>query len=205
MEGDLPCPGTELADGSTRTFPPAHVTVDRLSSMITGGIIGSIVSTIALMMIFLGNLPASYKWTPLIPAGLLLCFLAYRAFAWPQISHRHKSWSLSNLGIHLTQGVIWRSTTSVPRARVQHTDVGQGPLQRRFGIATLSIHTAGSDQAQVNLSGLNYDDAIAVRDFLILREPVTQVHDELNEVDEMGQTDRSDVAIDEPGESSVDD
>jgi uncharacterized protein len=168
---DSPCPGNVLADGSIRSFPPAHVQVDRYSALISGGIISALLCTIAILVDAFGELPPGYSWAPYLPLGLLLLFFALRAFWWPQLSHRHKSWSFSELGIHLTQGVIWRTTTSVPRARVQHTDVGQGPLQRRFGIATLSVHTAGSDQAQVDLSGLLYDDAIAVRDFLILKGP----------------------------------
>ena len=58
----------------------------------------------------------------------------------------------------------------MPRSRVQHTDVAQGPIQRRFGLATLTVHTAGSDAAQVHLNGLEYQDALVIRDYLILRE-----------------------------------
>lgn len=193
-----PCPGSELADGSVRSFPPAHLQVERVSAMISGAIMSTIFVTIAMVVITFGDLPPSYKWLPLVPLGLLLMFFAFRAFEWPRIAHRHKSWSLSELGIHLTQGVIWRATTSVPRARVQHTDVGQGPLQRRFGVSTLSVHTAGSDQAQVNLGGLNYDDAIAVRDFLILKVPTPPSKD----AEESAVV--PDVVNDEPEESTHD-
>ena len=170
--------GEELADGTVRQFPAAHLRAHRISAMIGSSIAGTIFSTLAVVISVFGNLPSAYQWTPLIPAGLILGLLAFRALAWPPIAHRHMSWSLSPLSIHLSHGVIWRTTTSVPRSRVQHTDVGQGPLQRRFGIATLSIHTAGSDMAQVNLSGLEHGDAIAVRDYLIYKAPATPVEPE---------------------------
>ena len=49
---------------------------------------------------------------------------------------------------------MFRSDTVVPFSRVQHIDVGQGPLERTFGIATLTLHTAGNHNASVALPGL---------------------------------------------------
>ena len=67
----------------------------------------------------------------------------------------------------IRRGVVWRSEISVPRSRVQHTDVSQGPLQRRFGLATLILHTAGTHHASVSLAGLPHAAALAIRDYLI--------------------------------------
>ena len=64
-------------------------------------------------------------------------------------------------------GIFWRSETFVPRTRVQHTDVVQGPLQRLFELATLIVHTAGTQDASVGLGGLSYETALPIRDFLI--------------------------------------
>jgi hypothetical protein len=73
-------------------------------------------------------------------------------------------------GIEIREGVVWRAVTNVPRSRVQHTDVSQGPLERRFGIGTLVIHTAGTDSAVVSLRGLTHESALAIRDHLLPRE-----------------------------------
>ena len=62
---------------------------------------------------------------------------------------------------------MWRQVTSVPRSRVQHIDVAQGPLIRRFELAQLIIHTAGTEHATVELNGLAHDVALRLRDFLI--------------------------------------
>ena len=67
----------------------------------------------------------------------------------------------------MKEGVVWRSVVTVPRSRVQHTDVAQGPLQRVFGIATLIVYTAGTEHAFVSLRGLAPETANAIRDFLI--------------------------------------
>jgi uncharacterized protein len=55
----------------------------------------------------------------------------------------------------------------VPRERVQHTDVERGPLGRRFGLATLVVHTAGHQDSEIRLEGLEHGTALAVRDRLL--------------------------------------
>jgi membrane protein YdbS with pleckstrin-like domain len=50
---------------------------------------------------------------------------------------------------------------------VQHIDVAQGPLERRYGLATLSIYTAGTEYARVDLPGLRHERAVAIRDHLL--------------------------------------
>ena len=54
----------------------------------------------------------------------------------------------------------------MPRSRVQHTDVSQGPLERHYGLGTLVVYTAGTDHARVSLPGLAHEVAIQLRDDL---------------------------------------
>lgn len=88
-------------------------------------------------------------------------------YVWPEVSHRYKSYTVSPLSVEIRKGVIWRKVVSVPRSRVQHTDVSQGPLERRFGLGTLMIYTAGTEHSKVELRGLEYQTAALVRDHLL--------------------------------------
>jgi hypothetical protein len=54
--------------------------------------------------------------------------------------------------------------TVVPFGRVQHIDTTQGPIERRLGLATLILHTAGTRSAAVSLPGLREADAEQMRD-----------------------------------------
>jgi len=92
---------------------------------------------------------------------------------WPVIAYRYARYRVDADGIEIRQGVVWRTVTNVPRSRVQHTDVSQGPLQRRYGLGTLVIHTAGTDHATVEVHGLGHETALAIRDHLLPR----QAHD----------------------------
>jgi len=66
--------------------------------------------------------------------------------------------------LRVVRGIWWRSDSVVPFGRVQHIDVNRGPLERYFGLATLTVHTAGTHGASVHLPGLAYADALAMRD-----------------------------------------
>jgi uncharacterized protein len=73
-------------------------------------------------------------------------------------------------GLLIRRGVLWQGETFVPRPRIQHTDVDQGPIARRFGIAKLKVFTAGTQLGQLEVDGLRREDAIALRDKLLGRD-----------------------------------
>lgn len=91
--------------------------------------------------------------------------------AWmlPAARYRALDYVVDEAGISIRSGIVWRSEVRLPRVRIQHTDVSQGPLQRRFGIATLKLYTAGSRYTRIDLPGLSHDDALTLRDALITR------------------------------------
>jgi membrane protein YdbS with pleckstrin-like domain len=93
--------------------------------------------------------------------------LGWHFYRWPRLAFARAGYRLDDDGIEIRRGVIWRSIIDVPRSRVQHTDVSQGPLERRFGLGTVVIYTAGSEHAQVQLSGVAHETAIAIRDQLL--------------------------------------
>jgi len=120
---------------------------------------------------FIVKLSVNEPWwvSVLIDAGwaLLASVLLWAAMWFLPRSYRAMSWAVHPDRVSLRKGVWWRRAITVPRVRVQHTDVKQGPLQRRFGIATLVIHTAGTQHAKVELPGLSLEAAEHLRDWLI--------------------------------------
>lgn len=72
-------------------------------------------------------------------------------------------------GLRVTRGVFWRSEVFVPRARIQHTEVQTGPIARRFGIAKLTLFTAGTQLGKVEVEGLPQAAAMELRDRLLER------------------------------------
>ena len=102
--------------------------------------------------------------------GLIGSLLAFLCFYWPRVRHRHVSFLVDERGLQIKRGVLWRSHAFLARSRIQHTDVAQGPLQRRLGLARLVVHTAGTHNASTTLSGISHDQAQQMRDQLTEEE-----------------------------------
>ncbi len=85
-------------------------------------------------------------------------------------AYRHFSYAMDDFGLYINRGVFWRRKIIVPRNRVQHTDVIQGPIERRYQLAELVVHTAGTRNASVKLPGILHQEAESLRESLSFEE-----------------------------------
>jgi membrane protein YdbS with pleckstrin-like domain len=102
------------------------------------------------------------------PAGALIAALTVATFAlWLGFRQfRHIAWRLDDEGLAIRRGRMFQRETRVPATRVQHLDLKRGPWQRKRGLATLVVHTAGTRHSAVTLPHLDADDAERLRDVL---------------------------------------
>ena len=63
------------------------------------------------------------------------------------------------------RGVLVRRTSVVPYGRMQYVDVTAGPLARRYGLATVTLHTAAA-ATDASVPGLRAQEASRLRDRL---------------------------------------
>lgn len=73
---------------------------------------------------------------------------------------------LGSDSLRVARGWLVRVDTIVPFVRVQHIDVGQGPFERGFGLAHLTVHTSGTHNSVVTLPGLPRAEAEAMREVI---------------------------------------
>ena len=145
----------------------AFITMERVS----GWIFASVVLCVGLVAMI--AVAFSFSLLSLVTACCLLAYLllgsllAWIAQVLPKKSYDRAGWCLTPSGLEIRRGIWWRSQVSVPLARVQHTDVHQGPLMRRFGLAKLIVHTAGTENSAVELNGLSFATAQRLRDALV--------------------------------------
>jgi membrane protein YdbS with pleckstrin-like domain len=110
--------------------------------------------------------PLLYLLVALAVALLVSGFAGYIAFnRW-----RNTFWKLDDEALHVRRGKTWFRQICVPRSRVQHLDFERGPLERRNGLATLVVHTAGSQERALRQSGLLLADAEYLRDVLVPKD-----------------------------------
>ena len=155
-----------IADGIERQLDPRWIPFQRILAAIPTVMVAgvSFVFVISLWaasgILFLGLL--------LLPVwAAVMATFAWQLQRWPALAYRFSSYRVDQAGIEIRQGVYWRTITTVPRSRVQHTDVSQGPLERRFGLGTLVIYTAGTAHSKVNVPGLAFDVARRIRAHLL--------------------------------------
>jgi len=67
--------------------------------------------------------------------------------------------------LYITHGVLFRTLVAVPYGRMQLVEVASGPLERAFGLATVSLKTA-SAETDASIPGLAPEEASRLRDRL---------------------------------------
>lgn len=156
-------------DEPWQSVSPQSITVERIASWIFTLVL-SAVGAVVLGFILLANWPLDWLGWILI-AGYAIAVVALMAASHllPAIAYRHTRYRLSDVGFEIRRGIFWRSSIIVPHNRVQHTDVAQGPLQRSFDLGKLIIYTAGTQNASVELNGLDFQTAGELRDALVGR------------------------------------
>lgn len=105
---------------------------------------------------------AGGPWGLLSVVAVLVAMLAIAILP----SRKYARWGYAMLAdqLRVARGYLFHVDTVVPFVRVQHIDVGQGPIERAFGLSHLIVHTAGTHNSTVTLPGLASDDAAAMRD-----------------------------------------
>jgi len=101
-----------------------------------------------------------------IGVAFALLLLGPSLGGWIGARLRHQRWKLDAEGLWLRTGRLWWRETRVPASRVQHVDLKHGPLERRFRLATLVVHTAAVHLSGITVRGLDEGDAQRLRDAL---------------------------------------
>ncbi len=155
-----------LADGEEHPVDPRTVRVARIIGF-------SVVLAISMAPLILftigwgvGGIPGPVYLGILGVWLLLLASFLLLAYRWPAARHRNLRYLLEEDGLRIRRGVFWREVIWIPITRVQHTDVSQGPVQRKYGLGTLTVHTAGTAGASIALAGLEHGIASRLSDHL---------------------------------------
>ncbi len=101
----------------------------------------------------------------LIAIGLLIPLLLVGIYRWVDAGYR--GWALRQHDIIARSGVLWRSITALPVARIQHVETTHGPLERAHRLARLKLYTAGGLTADLVVIGLGRDAADQLREYLV--------------------------------------
>lgn len=147
-----------LRDEDFRPVDPRYLRVALIGRAIAAAIV-AVASALLLVVLDGGN-----GWV-LASAMILLGLIAASA-AGQVIAVRHLGYQVRDRDVSVRRGVLMRSQETVPFVRVQHVRLRQGLVQRRFGLATVEINSAGPD---VHLVGLDAQYAEGIKQLVIDR------------------------------------
>jgi membrane protein YdbS with pleckstrin-like domain len=101
---------------------------------------------------------------PLVVAGVAVVVALFRAVV---VVRSVRSWGYAERDDDLLvrHGLFMRKLSIVPYARMQFVDVTVGPMERMFGLATVTMHTAAA-ASDAQVPGLPAAEAARLRDRL---------------------------------------
>ncbi|WP_461106985.1 PH domain-containing protein [Tessaracoccus terricola] len=122
-----------------------------------------VVPTLAALVVLALLVPAG-RWWFLGPAIAVAAVGLPVMLVLPRYRYRNHLWEMGATAVHARKGWFWVESRIAPLSRVQTVDQTRGPLEQRFGLATVVVTTASS-RGPVKISGL----AVATADELAAR------------------------------------
>lgn len=96
---------------------------------------------VGLINYFIGN----YIWLYIV-AGVVILLIAYfLIYLVPKVRWMRWRYEVREQEIELQHGLFVIKRTLVPMVRVQHVDTEQGPILRKYGLASITISTAATN------------------------------------------------------------
>jgi membrane protein YdbS with pleckstrin-like domain len=103
--------------------------------------------------------------------------VAILGFLFTWFSHardQSKTYALRELDLHYASGLFFRKVVSQPITRIQHIELKRGPIERKAGLATLQVFSAGGEMHTFQIPGLPVDTAQQLRQFILQHKDVVK-------------------------------
>ncbi|WP_440895050.1 PH domain-containing protein [Amphibacillus sp. Q70] len=110
-------------------------------------------------------------WLAGIGLGITVLMTGLAIFLIPPLRWRRWRYQLYDQEIYIQHGILIVKRTLVPMVRVQHVDTKQGPILRKFKLASLEVSTAATIH---EIPALKLSEAEALRDQISVLARVEQ-------------------------------
>lgn len=121
-------------------------------------------SGVALLLFFIPEIRSSWWWLALV---LIFTFFIVAYYIIQQKSFSIIAYAVREHDVIYRRGWLVRSTKICPYNRVQNCSIQSGPLERRWGLTSLVLFTAGSEGADMRIPGLLQNEAEELRQFIL--------------------------------------
>ncbi|MEC1260586.1 PH domain-containing protein [Bacillus swezeyi] len=143
------------------------VKVWRISAIITSFVL----FLIAAGLVVLGVIFKWPLWIGILPAAVWLVISIFIILIIPNLRHKIWRYEVHEHEIDIQHGIFVVTRVIVPMVRVQHVDTSQGPLLRKYNLASVQISTAATTHS---IPALDLEEADQLRDFISRLARVTE-------------------------------
>jgi len=161
--GQTLAPGLDAGPEEFQSLDPRVVRLWRLHQLIFAAVFGGV---LLVPLFMLGVRSGRWLW-PFLGWLAIMGLLGIRVCWHPRRAYRAWGYRLDEKVLEIKQGIWFRTLTLLPLSRLQHVDLDAGPIERGLGLASLVLHTAGTQNAIIVLPGLEASRARQLRDHLV--------------------------------------
>jgi uncharacterized protein len=177
IETNEPATGTRVIEVQERLPDPRHQLDPRARQLWrVGAAMGGAVMVALVALASFGaswlieEFEARWAW---IATCIVLALVLLNVWLSPNLRYRYWRYEIRADEADLQHGWFTRTRQLVPMSRIQHVDTRRGPLDRRFGLASVVLYTAAGP---AYIPALATDVAADVRDRIAT---LANVHDDL--------------------------
>ena len=138
---------------------PAYKMIRYISSVIYAFVL------ITISWVIVWVQPGLNPYGYIVATGITL--FSWLTIVYSGVSFSYMSYAIRERDITYKSGWLWKSMTTIPFNRVQHCDIKQGILDRRFGLSKLTIYTAGGQNTDLEIPGLLPETAEKLKAFIL--------------------------------------
>ena len=77
-----------------------------------------------------------------------------------------RMYAIREKDISYKSGLWVKKMTTVPFSRIQHVETDEKPISRLFGLASLSVYTAGDSSDDLEINGITRETALKIKEFI---------------------------------------
>ncbi|MEU6122031.1 PH domain-containing protein [Streptomyces sp. NPDC047123] len=156
----------EVAGSGVRLRAPRHPLDRRAVGWWRTRVLLTVAAPVALLGL-LGALIAPARFWLLLPAVLIAAPGLLAAALLPPWWYRVHRWEVTDHAVYVRTGFFWMEGRIAPMSRLQTVDTVRGPLQRVFGLTTVTVSTA-SARGALQVKGLDHATAAELAERLAL-------------------------------------
>jgi len=156
-------PSSEFPEPAFQPLDARVVKLWRVHRSITSAVLLVAVTVAAISITW-----ATEQWlSPIVGWTAFLVLSLVLTYWYPARAYQGWGYRIDGKVLETRRGIWFRVHQLLPLPRLQHVDLHSGPLERSLGLASLLLHTAGTQQASIVIPGLDAREAVRLRDELI--------------------------------------